>query len=78
MYPSFMVRTAPPVSVRVRVRVSFSLRILFCIVRILAIADLNRFGVSITKGVRDTSCYDALHSSFPFPFFEYKIENSRA
>jgi len=28
LYPS--IRTAPPVSVRVRVRVSFSLRILFC------------------------------------------------
>ena len=32
LYPSIMVRTAPPVSVMVRVRVSvsFSLRILFC------------------------------------------------
>ena len=43
LYPNIRVRTAPPVSVRVRTRVSvsFSLRILFCIVRIFAIADLN-------------------------------------
>jgi len=30
LYPSIRVRTAPPVSVRVRVSVSFSLHILFC------------------------------------------------
>ena len=30
LYPSIRVRTAPPVSVRVRTRVSFGLRILFC------------------------------------------------
>jgi len=42
LYPSIRVRTAPPVSVMVRVSVSFCLCILFCIrlhVRTFAIAD---------------------------------------
>jgi len=49
LYPSIRVRTAPPVSVRVNV--SFSLRILFCMcgLRTFAIADLNRYATRLRQ-----------------------------
>ena len=56
LYPSIRVRTAPPVSVRVRTRVSvsFSSRLLFCMCRTLrqrtfAIADLNHVRYKICQ-----------------------------